>query len=119
MYPLTGPENPLFDHLSLAKLYHNPQSKSFEAAYDTKDFENIDRQKEQILYKSTAIHTQSNYFYSLYQPEYKCFIWQNIRQFVEMRPRNTDSAVQKDKTQEEGRTELGTVKYEEAGNKAK
>jgi hypothetical protein len=29
-----------------------------------------------------------------------------------MRPKNTDSALQKDKAQEEGRIELETVKYE-------
>lgn len=32
--------------------------------------------------------TQSNYFYSLFQPEYQHFVWQSVSNFVEMRPKN-------------------------------
>jgi hypothetical protein len=88
MYPLTGPENPLFEHLEMTSTTYDPSKKSFEIKYEPKDFENIDKQKEDIVYKSTLLPTQSNYFYSIYQPEYKCFVWQNVNNFVEMRPQS-------------------------------
>jgi len=69
-------------------MYFNPNKQQFEVKYEPKDFENIDKQKEEIIYTSTNVSTQSNYFYSIFQPENKCFVWQSVDNFVEMRPKN-------------------------------
>ena len=39
LYPLTGPDSPLFAHLALKSLHFHPQQQQrFEAAYDLRDF---------------------------------------------------------------------------------
>lgn len=68
--------------MRLTRLHHRPSQHSFEARYEPGEFENIDRQREEVVYGSTLQPTQSNYFYSHYQPEYRCFVWQNIANFV-------------------------------------
>lgn len=64
----------------------DPNHQRFEARYLPKDFENIDKQQEEIVYRSTQIPIHSNYFYSVFQPDYNSFIWQSVSQIVEMRP---------------------------------
>lgn len=92
--------------------------KTVEITYNPKDFENIDKQKEEIVYKSTLLPTQSNYFYSLFQPEYNCFVWQSIDHFLEMRPKAQGIAP---KTPEgmahPGKVELEVIDYEHSENK--
>ena len=82
LYPLTGPNHDLFDHLNMKKMIYDVNKKSVEIRYEPQDFENIDKQKEDIVYKSILLPTQSNYFYSLFQPEYNCFVWQSIDNFL-------------------------------------
>ena len=69
------------------------------------------------MYKSTLLPTQSNYFYSLFQPDYNCFVWQSIDNFVEMRP--TQIKTEQDGKVEEGKIELEVVDYESRDNKAR
>lgn len=113
LYPLTGPENNIFGHLALKQIHFHPTQHNFEITYDLKDFENIDKQKEEIVYKSSLAPNQSNYFYSLFQPEYKCFVWQNVHSFVEMRPKNREMVLDKEKeiVRRQGMVELETIEY--------
>jgi len=43
------------------------------------------------------VSTQSNYFYSTFQPQHNCFIWQSVSDFVELRPKNRGMAASKEK----------------------
>lgn len=97
--------------------------------YEPKDFENIDKQKEDIIYKSTLLPTQSNYFYSVFQPEQNCFVWQSIDNFVEMRPKAKGTAIikeedkekqkQKEKEEDKAKIELDVIEYDNKDNKAR
>lgn len=121
LYPLTGPDNPIFDHLDLRHTHFQPEQRHFEITYDLKDFENIDKQKEQVVYRSSLAPNSSNYFYSVYQPEQKWFIWQNVHNFVEMRPRNREMAQDKEKeiSRRQGMVELETISFDSSANKGK
>lgn len=74
-----------------------------------------------MVYRSTPARSHSNYFYSVYSEEQKCFIWQNVRGFVEMRPRNREVAQEKEgeEARRPGMEELQTVEYESSGNKGR
>ena len=89
--------------------------------YEPKDFENIDKQKEDIVYKSTLLPTEANYFYSVYQPNYDCFVWQSIDNFVEMRPKTKGigNVKEEERAEEKNGLELELVDYESNDNKVR
>ena len=121
LYPLTGPDSSIFDHLAPTHTRFHPNTHHFEIAHDLKDFENIDKQKEELVYSSSLAPNQSNYFYSVFQPEYRCFVWQNVHSLVEMRPRNREMALDKEKeiVRRQGMVELETIEYGSAANKGR
>lgn len=86
LFPLTGPESPIFDHLDLNKIQYRSVEKGLQFTYNTKDFSNIDKQQEEIVYESTALPTHSNYFYSTTLPEKKAMVWRSVTRMIEMRP---------------------------------
>jgi hypothetical protein len=46
------------------------------------NFENIDKQKEELLYTSKEVRSMSNYFYSTYDPDTNCFVWRSVEGFL-------------------------------------
>lgn len=105
----------------MTKMLYDVNKKSLELRYEPKDFENIDKQKEEITYKSTLLPIQSNYFYSMFQPDYHCFIWQNIDNFMEMRPKSKGMVSPKEPEGlvEGGKVELDQIEYDNSENKAR
>ena len=73
-----------------------------------------------MVYRSTPARSHSNYFYSVYSEEQKCFVWQNVQGFVEMRPSNREAAREgKEEGRREGMEELQTVEFADSGNKGR
>lgn len=45
LFPITGANSPLFNHLELNQIDYDKTRKQLEFSYETKDFKNIDRQQ--------------------------------------------------------------------------
>lgn len=65
--------------------------------------------------------SQSNYFYSLFQPEYNVFVWQSIDRFLEMRPKTKgiEPSKEVEGAPEVGKVELEVIEYENSENKVR
>lgn len=88
LYPLCGPNGDIFNHLILQKVSVDADSGRMDFSYYTVDFQNIDKQKETVVYASTTVNSQENYFYSTVLSEQMCMIWRSIDNFLELRPKN-------------------------------
>lgn len=86
LYPLTGPESPIFSHLEIEHIAYSQADKNLEFAYKTKEFSNIDRQNEPVVYASQSVPTHSNYFYSTFVGEKDGFVWRSVDRMMELRP---------------------------------
>ena len=101
-------------------MLYDVNKKSLEVRYQPKDFQNIDKQKEEIIYKSTLLPIQSNYFYSVFDPDRNYFVWQNISNFMEMRPKSKPMTVSKSEEMVEGGSiELQQIEFEDPENKVR
>ena len=103
LYPLTGPNSPIFDHLNLQAIKYDNKSKKFNFDYAPEQFTNIDRQTDTITYESVSVPTHSNYFYSKNIPGERALVWRNVKRMTELRP---NCAAREEKKQEKGNDEM-------------
>lgn len=87
VYPLGSPVSTTFDHIDLKSITYQQLQHNLEMKYaPTSTFVNTEKREKEVLYRSKHIANRSNYFFSTFMPEEKCFVWRSVNCFLQMRP---------------------------------